>query len=955
MKRTIAAFIVAVTSFVFAQQEDQAELSRADFDKAVQVETMEGDLVSAVNLYARAADNETLDDITRTRARYRMGLIYRRLGQDHDADRVLKQAAKGKGPAAKNAENVLAGKKPQDEKDWSVQGRIHRSISKLYRSTNYPIGISELTLIGEPAVPPLVEAVHNEKNDLTFVKRGVSALIAIGGPAVASWIDSVADEKDLFYRRTVLDAIYSGIESVKGNKTKLSTASMTAGIRRFMLDPDSSTAQRAIAVLAKLKSRTNEAEVLAVLRRSEPEVVTSFLRSASSLRLRDLVSGNPDFVDQIATQLKAHFLSGPLELQQKIMRFAQSHYGLSKETAHHFYELMALAKGPIAQDRLWANGLGFYNLNNNGEVIPAAKFLAFANNFPKDFFHNIDQTDWNLLREKFPRQSGFLSGILNMNSYWKSNDVPAMIELLRLGASFEGDGFQNHLIKVSEPEQLGYLLDNLSLFSRPYNIANRAVIQDPNPAYEAPLVNWVNEYLSRDHSEKGWSQSFSWSFIRAIAHQRTPAMNTFLVELAAKEAKLYRAIANSVTMPNIFTEEVLPTFRVLLAMDCDEKDAGLSRFELWVPLYRHGDPKDIPLLVAAARKGLGNSKRVKSSRRKKNSPEWGCGTLPFREPTKFTPEQRASIFAQVIKGREEDLEEFILEGLEDYSKSSGSSAEEFSAPLVLMVADTVFALEDKAQEHILKFVLAMGITKMEPAKTWVLRALKDLPNTLMYRLLGELESKFDKDTEAALKALLNGTDDRITTAVLDSLDSHGDGRFTDDIAKLLVHQSSSVRVGAIRALVAIEREKSVPTILPLASDISAYVRKTLCGLLGEVPERTVVPVLVEALRDPNEEVRKAAEASLKRVQFYFDQKKNWDRFLNDAGLDATSAVSALLKQAKVGNDQAIRLIAIESLGTLGVAETLPILIQFMTEGDAEIQAAAKLAIDKINSKPAPKK
>ncbi len=44
----------------------------------------------------------------------------------------------------------------------------------------------------------------------------------------------------------------------------------------------------------------------------------------------------------------------------------------------------------------------------------------------------------------------------------------------------------------------------------------------------------------------------------------------------------------------------------------------------------------------------------------------------------------------------------------------------------------------------------------------------------------------------------------------------------------------------------------------------------------------------------------------------------------------------------------IRVAAIASLGTLGVPETLPFLIELMEDGDAEVAAAASAAVQRIN-------
>ena len=60
-------------------------------------------------------------------------------------------------------------------------------------------------------------------------------------------------------------------------------------------------------------------------------------------------------------------------------------------------------------------------------------------------------------------------------------------------------------------------------------------------------------------------------------------------------------------------------------------------------------------------------------------------------------------------------------------------------------------------------------------------------------------------------------------------------------------------------------------------------------------------------------------------------------------------------QVREGARKEIKVAAIASLGTLGEAETLPFLVQMMGDADAQIAAAAKAAVDKINSKPPDKK
>jgi HEAT repeat protein len=134
----------------------------------------------------------------------------------------------------------------------------------------------------------------------------------------------------------------------------------------------------------------------------------------------------------------------------------------------------------------------------------------------------------------------------------------------------------------------------------------------------------------------------------------------------------------------------------------------------------------------------------------------------------------------------------------------------------------------------------------------------------------------------------------------------------------------------------------------MARDEMSQVRFALCKSLGSVFDRRAIPVLVDLLQDSSLDVRAAAKISLDSLQYTFEQKEKWKRVLEGGGLDSANAAEALVKQAAAGQPKATRLVAIESLGTLAVAETLPVLIQFMGDGDLEIAAAAKDAVARIN-------
>lgn len=171
-----------------------------------------------------------------------------------------------------------------------------------------------------------------------------------------------------------------------------------------------------------------------------------------------------------------------------------------------------------------------------------------------------------------------------------------------------------------------------------------------------------------------------------------------------------------------------------------------------------------------------------------------------------------------------------------------------------------------------------------------------------------------------------------------------------DFVALLHSRHGRLRMDAAYKL-AEHPEVPVATLIACLADDYDGVRLKVAEHLGALVAIDAVPALIGLLRDPDAGVREAAAQALTRIRFYHEQQAHWDRVLK--GLDAgpASAAERLLLQAKPGEAKAQRLLAIESLGVLGVPEALPFLIDWTKDADAEIAAAAKAAITKIHLEP----
>lgn len=137
----------------------------------------------------------------------------------------------------------------------------------------------------------------------------------------------------------------------------------------------------------------------------------------------------------------------------------------------------------------------------------------------------------------------------------------------------------------------------------------------------------------------------------------------------------------------------------------------------------------------------------------------------------------------------------------------------------------------------------------------------------------------------------------------------------------------------------------------LLADPDGSVRMAAASRCGAIVDKEAVPGLIHLLRDDSDSVREKAAEALTRIRFYHEQQAHWDRVLK--GLDASpaSAAEKLLLQAKPGAPKAQRLLAIKSLGVLGVPEALPFLIEWSADPDGEVASAAQAAITAIHLNP----
>lgn len=240
-----------------------------------------------------------------------------------------------------------------------------------------------------------------------------------------------------------------------------------------------------------------------------------------------------------------------------------------------------------------------------------------------------------------------------------------------------------------------------------------------------------------------------------------------------------------------------------------------------------------------------------------------------------------------------------------------------------------------------------------PLGGWASDLLRDGAPYLRQVVLTELErtgaaKQALAPQQALVESFLDGDDGKLAVTAARAL---GTADLPVDPERLAKNRHAGVRLTAIRRVAATTDPAGEITLLPLLRDPDAAVRTAAAEFYGARVSKQAVPELIALLRDPADPVRKAAADALTRIRFFHEQQAHWDRVLK--GLDASpaSAAEKLLLQAKPGAPKAQRLLAITSLGTLGVPEALPFLIEWTSDADAELAAAAKTAITQIHLNP----
>jgi hypothetical protein len=235
-------------------------------------------------------------------------------------------------------------------------------------------------------------------------------------------------------------------------------------------------------------------------------------------------------------------------------------------------------------------------------------------------------------------------------------------------------------------------------------------------------------------------------------------------------------------------------------------------------------------------------------------------------------------------------------------------------------------------------------------RAWYESCFSDPDVSVRGSVLSTLTTDLCLAFRAAVEARLDDNDEGCAEMAARQLTSAGIANDASWLDRMLKSQHPRVRGRGISNLADRLGDKVEAVVLPCLRDKNGGVRQDACVYFAKILSQAAVPELLSLMRDPEDAVAKAATDALAKIRLYHDQQAHWDRVIK--GLDASSAnaTEKLLLQAKPTAPHDQRLLAIRSLGALGAPESLPFLIDWITDTDAEIAAAARAAITAIHQK-----
>ncbi|MHC5062607.1 MAG: HEAT repeat domain-containing protein [Planctomycetota bacterium] len=883
----ILASTLALLPQLPAQEEDPILMKLA---RAQMVEAAEKDLPQAINLYRELTELEEIDPEIRSRAYLHLGLALQKVGETEAASQALAQAASGVGQAAVEARNY------QDPKEEGfIEGKVLQLIAELKQQVfEYS---DDLVWMGKPALPLLIRAVDAEELDLNFVTSGSATLFRIAGEPVEAWMSAVLKNYSVLKKRAVI----RGARKIKSG---------IPGFEGLIRDPDPEVRRDAlrqsgrfpfltrVELLDDPDARVRDAAVDAIGLPSEDDA--------------DYFSGLSRLIE-VLEDSEHPACAKLLASDHVILHYRQQRVVTTSEGREAFLRSLLL---PTSAAEGMNYSLTFTASPNEhiGLVVRVAKHLGRyeTNVWKKRFLYSyVEQSSpsWNL--------DAFDQGML----------------ISALGYTVNGSWLDEPISIAAGRKMLAYL-DSLNWSQREF-VLESLQPEDVGENLKS-LRDWSMAALQRDDSANQDRDSLdaAVSLIGSIGTKESceaaKELHLAIPRMISNSNREKRLISRLIDRFDTDNETIRQSLRDLISLSGGNSETALHAA---MQLYSLGDEP----AIAEYSKGYALGHRL------------GLMSRLINKPGKYDVSQTTAIITDCLaNGGAAAWEE-----LTSYARGIGGVWSVVRADYRIAVITSL----QKAPANDLTQILGMLVNRaytfpnLSAEEKAVLIDLLNHPVTLVRdRALDALQGQIEsgENLTPILVPLLKSDDRQVVARAIALLGDSGDTKALDAVKAQASHESEEVRVEVVQSIGDLANDNAAELLEPFLQDPSNRVRLQLVQVIGNSLEwRAAAPILVEALKDRDAQVRNVSQQILGTLRSNYEERERWTRILQDSDKDP---MDALITQAREGKTKAIQIAAITSIGTFGKPESLPMLIELMGSEDSEIAEAAAAAVTKINSK-----
>lgn len=898
--------------------------------KARLLAEVEGNLAQAAQVYRQLAESETLSELDRRRAWYGLGECLTQLGREAEARTAFESAATGNDELALRARAALAGKvTPQDRLDHHVAALIERLVTQRGNSFGEQAH-ADLTWIGEPAVPKIIDRLEAELSEVDVAKHLARLLLDIGGPEVTAYLRRLLERRDHF----LVHLFASQLE-------ELPEAQVPVWLDAFPF----LVGEERRRIGKKLIGRVSFEQTIPLARDTDPE-----LRQAALWHLEAHPDSFalPEVRELVLREINLTLRSNVSDRDAK--RSAKRYFDLLTSVDLFRYPearrayldylkdpMHATERSPLISFPLTDPTLGLSPAD--GQRLSAAEVLEVAETWESAIENELEQP------------TRIVQALITTHKdHWTSDDAIAAVPLAKWGHS----DLYAWAVELGAPYTL--VLGEFS--AAPFAVC--LALRGKRPPAEAALTLLPQLELV-DVAElfrKAPTARFVVAYV--LVNSSAPAAESKAIELAS-DGQFMQVLCRVLEGRDGAT----PMIHKLLSANQGSSGPLLGLLakrgevpvDLLPDLHRRGvnigDAMATAIDHAARAEGFrpaswaGPMTKALDDRTPAWLDVWRALARSRLSWTRDMPEFHATLLERGFDHPVEAVRSWVTG--EALHNREATTFETRARVIERLLTHDRAALSNHLYTILDDVDLPLDLRQR------VVRHVLETPRTDDIETVGEFQDSVSPIDLELLASLYRSDDPEILSAAVSALRTPFEpGQLPPLLVERFHDEDPEVRRLALRTAWRRHGDLANSAVIAALSDSDARVRSQAVGIIAEQPPAEAALPLVALLRDRDEEIRALAEQALATLEKFEQARDRWIERSRRAQLEAESAASALVGQMQPGNPDAVRLAAIRSAPALHKPELLPFLIELLRDSDRNIQAAAQESIDAIRAANAPR-